>query len=62
MDDVERAWLGNTNMWDSYMHAVPIDFHIVEDEEMPDWLEEERHEECFGVRWKRIKTSLCISM
>ena len=49
-DDVESARLVYENWFDSYMHAVPVDFHIVEDEEMPDWLEEERHEECFGVR------------
>ena len=52
MDDVvERARLAYENWFDSYTHAVPVDFEVIEDDiEIPDWLEEERHEECFGVR------------
>lgn len=25
MDDVERAWLDNTDWWDKYTHAKPIE-------------------------------------
>ena len=25
MDDVERAWLDNTEWWDKYTHAKPIE-------------------------------------
>ena len=46
-DDVERAWIANAEYW---YNRHQEGFHIVEDEEIPDWLEEERHEECFGVR------------
>lgn len=24
--EVERAWLSDTEMWDRYMHAKPIDY------------------------------------
>ena len=48
MDDVERAWIADAESWIRFHQEG---FHIVEDEqEIPDWLEEERHEECVGVR------------
>ena len=26
MDDVERAWLADTEWWNEYRHAKPIDY------------------------------------
>ena len=45
--EVEQAWLADTERWNNFHQEG---FHIVDDEEIPDWLEEERYEECFGIR------------